>query len=149
MDPASPVFPNLDYAQYWVGMPYGEQAVRGRYDDGGKVKGPIPEDGEAVICTAIQVGGDGFKSDFSQVHNVRLRVDSNHPNKGQLQLTLTHGKTSIVIQGASLDTNGWSPFVPDFYSDAPAAGAWKVSILDTVSDGVTGTLNTVYVEFMQ
>ena len=98
---------------------------------------PIPDHNSAGIVRNFQLPGPGL-----QMEHVTMRVDLRHPNRGQLNVTLTSpsGTVSRLAsqhQDSGDDYQDWTFSTVRCWGENPM-GVWSLQISDTVS-GTSGT----------
>ncbi|HTL38865.1 MAG TPA: proprotein convertase P-domain-containing protein [Kofleriaceae bacterium] len=96
----------------------------------------IPDNAPAGVSSAIEV------SDAGALASVKLTTDITHTYRGDLQVSLTHGGTTITVfngEGGSADDLKQTFTVSGFSGELK--GTWTLKVVDTASQD-TGTLNS-------
>jgi hypothetical protein len=139
-DPSSLVFPHLDYAQIFVGPPFGV-TPREQYDDGSSTTQTIPEDGTPQKYVRTLVPIDPKLTSLVHPTRVRIRPLVKHPKPSELQYIVIHGKSQATISGSTIDETGYSQWQKDAFSRETASGSWEVRVygsLGTAAGALTG-----------
>ena len=127
VDPASPVFPYLDYAQLWASPPFGEQRREIYWSENEQAFFP----GDRV-CSPLKVEAD---TDFTRAGLVHFRPQVSGADLSELTITLTHGNKTVEYHPSGKDSE-WSAWEDAFASDDPLKGGWELCIESPGSTGV-------------
>ena len=117
-DPAS-AFPELDYAQLFVGPPPDTQPRELYWIN----KSASFSAGDTV-CQSIQVENT---TDFQKAGLVRIRPRLSGVNPETENITLTHGGVTATY-GIDANDSPWSTWMGDFATHNPTMGYWHVCI---------------------
>jgi hypothetical protein len=129
-DPASPVFPHLDYAQIYVGPPIGGKARELYWD----------ETEQQVLsgqtaCWSVPVDPS---TDFSTAGDVRVMPILPPGATADLVYSISHLKQSEPQLAASASFAPWSETTSLFQQDKPTDGNWDVCVTNNGDDVVLG-----------